>query len=322
MNIWQSKKHENKIPLNLPLVIPLCPHFTKGGMGGLLFVLLVFIFACLPFPSYAASLNIPEKLVYDLTWTGIKAGTASLELISDEDKIKIISTACSAKLISVFYKVDDRVESTLIKNEKNPPKSPPSPFWKRDNPTESSHPPFWKRKNPPIPPLLKGGEGGLSGESLFVGKPLNYRLRIREGKHSKDKEVIFDPDNSRATYIDHLKNVKKEFDVPEFSFDPLSGFYYLRTLRLEVGKPVYVTIFDSKKVWNVEVQVLRREKITLPIGVFNTIVIKPLMKSEGIFYREGDIIIWLTDDMKRIPVMVQTKVKIGHITATLVRVNY
>jgi hypothetical protein len=51
-------------------------------------------------------------------------------------------------------------------------------------------------------------------------------------------------------------------------------------------------------------------------------VIKPLMKSEGIFYRKGDIIIWLTDDMKRIPVMVQTKVKIGHITATLVRVNY
>jgi len=258
--------------------------------------------------SYAASLNIPEKLVYDLTWAGIKAGTASLELINDEDKIKIISTACSAKVISVFYKVDDRVESTLVKNENNPPKFPHSPLWKRDNPPKS--------------PFIKGGEGGLSGESLFIGKPENYRLRIREGKHRKDKEVIFNPNNSKATYIDHLKNERKNFDVPDFVFDPLSGFYYLRTLRLEVGKPVYVTIFDSKKVWNVEVQVLRREKITLPIGAFDTIVIKPLMKSEGIFYRKGDIIIWLTDDMKRIPVMVQTKVKIGHITATLVRVNY
>jgi len=108
------------------------------------------------------------------------------------------------------------------------------------------------------------------------------------------------------------------FDVPDFVFDPISGFYYLRTLRLEVGKSVYVTVFDSKKVWNVEVQVLRREKITLPIGAFDTIVIKPLMKSEGIFYRKGDIIIWLTDDIKRIPVMVQTKVKIGSIVATLV----
>ncbi len=258
--------------------------------------------------SYTASLNIPEKLVYDLTWAGIKAGTASLELINDEDKIKIISNACSAKVISVFYKVDDRVESTLVKNENNPPESPHSPLWKRDNPPKS--------------PFIKGGEGGLSGKSLFIGKPLNYRLRIREGKHRKDKEVIFNPNNSKATYIDHLENERKNFDVPDFVFDPLAGFYYLRTLRLEVGKPVYVTIFDSNKVWNVEVQVLRREKITLPIGVFDTIVIKPLMKSEGIFYRKGDIIIWLTDDMKRIPVMVQTKVKIGHITATLVRVNY
>jgi len=258
--------------------------------------------------SYAASLNISEKLVYDLTWAGIKAGTASLELINDEDKIKIISTACSAKVISVFYKVDDRVESTLAKNENNPPESPHSPLWKRDNPPKS--------------PFSKGGKGGFSGESLFIGKPANYRLKLREGKHRKDKEVIFDPNNSKATYIDHLKNERKNFDVPDFVFDPLSGFYYLRTLRLEVGKSVYVTIFDSKKVWNVEVQVLRREKITLPIGAFDTIVIKPLMKSEGIFYRKGDIIIWLTDDMKRIPVMVQTKVKIGHITATLVRVNY
>jgi hypothetical protein len=309
MNIWHSKKHENIISLNPPLVIPLCPPFTKrGGKGGLLFVLLVFIFAYLPLPSHAASFNIPEKLVYDLTWAGIKAGTASLELINDGDKIKIISTARSAKFISVFYKVDDRVESTLIKNENNPPESPRSSLWKRGN--------------PPIPPLVKGGEGGFSGESLFIGKPANYRLRIREGKHRKDKEVIFDPNNSKAIYIDHLENERKEFDVPDFVFDPLSGFYYIRALRLEVGKPVYVTIFDSKKVWNVEVQVLRREKITLPIGTFDTIVIKPLMKSEGIFYRKGDITIWLTDDMKRIPVMVETKVKIGHITVTLVQGNY
>jgi hypothetical protein len=280
--------------------------FARLAMTWFAFCILNFTFFAAI--SYAASLNIPEKLVYDLTWSGIKAGTASLELINDKDKIKIISTACSAKVISVFYKVDDRVESTLVKNEKNPQESPRSPLWKRDNPPKS--------------PFIKGGEVGLSGESLFIGNPLNYRLRIREGKHRKDKEVIFNPNNSKATYIDHLKNEKKIFDVPDFVFDPLAGFYYLRTLRLEVGKSVYVTIFDSKKVWNVEVQVLRREKITLPIGAFDTLVIKPLMKSEGIFYRKGDIIIWLTDDMKRIPVMVQTKVKIGHITATLVRVNY
>jgi hypothetical protein len=258
---------------------------NKGSSGGIFMniwhlnkhvILLVFIFTFLPLPSYAASSNVPEKFIYDLTWTGIKAGTASLELINNGDKIKIISTAQSAKWVSVFYTVDDRVESILI-------------------------------KTPSLP---------------LTGQPANYRLKIREGRHRKDKEVIFNLSNSKAVYINHLENEKKEFDVPAFVFDPISSFYYLRTLRLVVGKSVYVTIFDSKKVWNVEVQVLRREKVTLPIGTFDTIVIKPLMKSEGIFYRKGDIYIWLTDDIKHIPVKLQTKVAVGNITATLIQGNY
>jgi hypothetical protein len=229
----------------------------------------------LPLPSPAAPFHVPEKLIYDLTWTGIKAGTASLEILNNGDKIKIISTAQSAKWVSVFYKVDDRVESSLIKNE-------PS----------------------------------------LIGQPFNYRLKIREGRHRRDKEVIFDSNNNKAIYIDHLGKEKKEFDVPASIFDPISSFYYIRTLNLMVGAPVYVTIFDSKKIWNVEVKVLRKEKVTLLIGTFDTIVIKPLMKSEGIFNRKGDILIWLTDDKKRIPVKLETKVVIGSVVATLVGGNY
>lgn len=240
------------------------------------FIFLTFTFEFFMHSPTAEPFNIPEKFEYDITWTGIKAGTSTLEITDTGNNIKIISTARSAKWVSVFYTVDDMVESTLIKN--------PS--------------------------------------QLFAGHPVNYRLKIREGRHRRDKEVIFKHNTGKALYIDHLNNEKQEFDVPFFIFDPLSSFYYLRTLNLVVGKPVYVTIFDSKKVWNVEVQVLRKEKVTLSTGTVDTVVIKPLMKSEGIFYRKGDITIWLTDDMKRIPVMVQTKVKIGHITATLVGGSY
>jgi hypothetical protein len=226
--------------------------------------------------SHAFSFNVPEMLIYDLTWAGIKAGTASLEVVDDGDKMRIISIARSATWLSVFYTVDDRVESILF-----------------------------KKTSPPL-----------------FGQPLNYRLKIREGRHRRDKEVIFDLDNGKAIYLDHLENEKKEFDMPIVVFDPISSFYYLRNHKLVVGESVHVTIFDSKKIWNVEVQVLRREKVTLPIGTFDTIVIKPLMKSEGIFYRKGEIFIWLTDDMKRIPVKMQTKVAVGYITATLVRGSY
>jgi hypothetical protein len=245
---------------------------NKRDLGWTALLLLFLLFSS----ARALAFTIPEKFIFDLTWTGVKAGTATLEMVSDEGRTKIISRARSADWVSVFYTVDDRIES-LLKNE----------------PTMS-----------------------------LISLPENYRVRLREGKHRRDKELIFDHAKKQVTFIDHLGTEKKTFQIDEKTFDPLTSFYYIRTVKLDVGRSVYVDIFDSKKVWNVEVQVLRREKIRTQLGNFDTVVIKPLMKSEGIFNRKGDIYIWLTDDLKRIPVKVQTKVVIGSVTATLVGGTY
>lgn len=238
----------------------------------------IFLFVCFFFHSAisGSAFNIPEKFVYDLTWMGIKAGTATLEIVDNNGGLKIISTAQSAPWVSLFYTVDDRIVSTLFKNE----------------------------------------------SFSVIGQPKSYRVKIREGRHRRDKEVVFDYGQKKATYFDYLQKKEKTFDIPPVVFDPLAGFYYLRTLDLAVGKPASVTIFDSKKVWNVEVEILRRETIKLPQGPLNTIVVKPVMKSEGIFFSKGDIFIWLTDDMNHIPVQVETKVAVGYVKATLVEGIY
>ncbi len=219
---------------------------------------------------FADSFRIPEKFVYDLTWTGIKAGTATLGITKEGEKYKIVSTARSADWVSVFYTVEDIAESLIAK----------------------------------------------TGTKEWA-TPLNYRLKTREGKHRKNKEVIFNVNQKKATYIDHLTNEKKDYEIPEYIYDPVSSFYYVRTLPLTIGESVYVKIFDSKKVWDVEVKVLKKEKLILPAGTFDTILIKPLLKSEGIFSRKGDIFIWITDDTKRLPVKMQTQVAVGSIVATL-----
>lgn len=248
--------------------------FKKSIVFSFLFCFIIFEFFM--HTTDAAPFQVPEILNYDLTWAGIKAGEASLEIRENADGTKITSTAKSAKWVSVFYTVNDIVESRLLKDQ----------------------------------------------NSRVVGLPMNYRLNIREGRHRKNKEVIFDHRNAKIIYIDYLDNERKEFDLASPVFDPISSFYYLRTLNLEVGKSVYVTIFDSKKIWNVEVQVLKKEKIEVPAGQFNTILVKPLMKSEGIFNRKGEIYIWLTDDEKRVPVMLKTKIKIGSVNASLVGGSY
>jgi len=149
------------------------------------------------------------------------------------------------------------------------------------------------------------------------GHSLSYRLKTREGRRRKDKEVIFDHAMHKVFYRDNRKGISKEMDLDGEVFDPLGGFFSVRTMRLEVGTPVSVKIFDSKRLWEVEVDVLREETISVPAGRFETIVIKPGLKSEGLFRRKGDIFIWLTRDARRIPVRLQTEAPIGHITAEL-----
>ena len=220
----------------------------------------------------AFALNIPEKLVFDLTWTGIKAGTATQEIIEEENTIRVVSTARSADWISVFFPVEDTVESVLTKV--------PSPS---------------------------------------IGVPKHYRMKTREGSRRKDREINFDHEKLKAVYIDHMDGGKRtEVTISGNTYDAYSCFYYVRTLPLEVGKSVYVSILDYDLVLNVEVQVLKKEKLDTILGKINTILIKPLIKSEGIFERQGPIFIWLTDDARRIPVKMKTKVKIGSVTATLV----
>ena len=43
----------------------------------------------------------------------------------------------------------------------------------------------------------------------------------------------------------------------------------------------------------------------------SAMLVKPILKSEGLFQNKGDISIWLTDDEAKTPVRVETEVSIG-----------
>lgn len=212
-----------------------------------------------------------ERLIYDLSWTGIKAGSAVQEYTEEKDSVRIVSTARSADWISVFFPVEDRVVSILSKGT-------PSQF----------------------------------------GLPRNFRMTISEGNHRRDREIIFNHGKKQALFIDHRSGEKAEVAIGADTYDTYSSFYYVRRMALVPGKSVYISILDNKELYDIEIQVLKKERLKTVLGEVNTILIKPLIKTEGIFNRKGAIYIWLTDDARRIPVLMKTKVAIGSITATLV----
>jgi hypothetical protein len=156
-------------------------------------------------------------------------------------------------------------------------------------------------------------------ESLIRdGRAINFRIKQREGRYRSDKETIFDIGNRKVIYFDYLKSRKKEHSIDGTIWDVISGFYYLRTQPFVIGKIIYIDVFDSDKFLKTEVAVLRKEKIKISVcGEVSTVVVKPDLKSEGLFHRKGDIFIWLTDDERRIPVRIETKVPIGKVVAEL-----
>lgn len=163
-------------------------------------------------------------------------------------------------------------------------------------------------------PVKDTVESEVDADELYS---LSFAVRESHGKKKRLREMSFDQKNNRVKVI--VNNGTPETSaVPERVQDALSSLYYVRTRQdFSTENPVIVDVYDSGKAWSVEIHTLGREKITTPAGEFNTIKIKTYPKYEGVFMHKGEIFIWLTDDARRIPVLMKSMISIGSVVATL-----
>jgi hypothetical protein len=149
----------------------------------------------------------------------------------------------------------------------------------------------------------------VDADSLFSRY---FNKHLREGDYKKDEEVHFDHVRGKALYSHN-----REYDIVYGVQDVLSSFYYVRTLDLEVGRDIYLAAHSSKKTYEMRVIVHRREAVKTDLGEFDCFVVQPIMVGEGLFKHEGDLVIYITADERRIPVLMKTKLPVGSIKATL-----
>lgn len=163
-------------------------------------------------------------------------------------------------------------------------------------------------------PVRETVESTVDPDGLYS---LSFKLQESQGKKKRRREMIFDHKNK--TVIASLNDDRPEtFSVADRVQDALSALYYIRTSQsFDTAKPIVVNVFDSGKTWAVEVYTLGKEKIKTPAGEFNTIKVKTYPKYEGVFMNKGEIFIWLTDDARKIPVLMKSIITIGSIVTTL-----
>jgi hypothetical protein len=144
--------------------------------------------------------------------------------------------------------------------------------------------------------------------------PLRFEQHIREGSFRRDFIADFDQVNHVA------RTTEGEFPIPPYVHDIMSAFYFARTIdfsAMKTGELVVLQNFYKDKSYELGVKLLGRQELEVAAGTFNTVVVEPLVKEGGLFKSEGRIVIWLTDDERKIPIRVNTKVVIGSIDTEL-----
>jgi len=99
--------------------------------------------------------------------------------------------------------------------------------------------------------------------------------------------------------------------------DDGSFFQFVRTLPLDVGAEYSFNRYFRPDRNPVVIQVLRRERVRVPAGTFDAVVLRPIIKSRGVFSEDGQAEVWLTDDDRRIMVQMKTRLSFGSITLQL-----
>jgi len=157
-------------------------------------------------------------------------------------------------------------------------------------------------------------------------RSLGYEKNLSEGKYRVQETVRYDYIENRF-YRDKErldKNSHKEQDgpIPSAVFDILSSFYYIRSLPLEVGKAVTIDVHSGSTTYPLVVGVTKRAVAKTKAGKFDCFVLEPALREPGIFIHKGKKLeIWVTADERRMPVMMRCDIKIGTITAELVKAN-
>ncbi|HSF29602.1 MAG TPA: DUF3108 domain-containing protein [Candidatus Tectomicrobia bacterium] len=161
------------------------------------------------------------------------------------------------------------------------------------------------------------GETFVDARELY---PWHFQLDQREGSRVIQRTVAFDQRRGIAIYTKNQES-PQEVQVPVGVHDSLSSFYRLRTLPLRVGHSMHLKTFSNGKTYDVEVQILRREKVEAYWGAVEALVVRPLMRFQEILRQKGEVLIWVTDDDRRLPVRMTTAIKVGSIEATLIDVK-
>lgn len=156
------------------------------------------------------------------------------------------------------------------------------------------------------------------------GRVLKTTKNDVQKERVRDSVADFDWNEMRVTFVEtDPKNPTRPprriaSKIENGTFDLTSGMYFLRTQPMSVGKQYELKISDSGLVYDVPVYITAREQQKTIFGKIWCWRVEPVVFGTGrLIEQKGSMIIWFTDDERKIPVRSRINAEIGKVDIKL-----
>lgn len=141
-------------------------------------------------------------------------------------------------------------------------------------------------------------------------RALRFQKDQKEISYETHRIYDFFPEEGRWTGV---INETKHEDGPLSSDTPLddiSFIYFIRSLPLNVGDRYVLNDYFKEDGNPVVIEVLRKETVRVPAGQFQTVVVKPIIKTDGLFGEGGQAELYFTDDSLHLLVQLKARMPV------------
>lgn len=136
--------------------------------------------------------------------------------------------------------------------------------------------------------------------------------RIREAGYESDRNYEILPEEGVwiRTDLDE-EHEDSDGELPTaFPLDDISFVYFVRTLDLTPGKEYRFDRYFKEDGNPVVVRVVGRDRVEVPAGTFETVVVRPIIQTDGLFGEGGEAELHFTDDENHYLVYMRVKMPV------------
>ena len=135
--------------------------------------------------------------------------------------------------------------------------------------------------------------------------------KMNEGGKKKFFKSIINYDSLLA-----ISN-NKTISIPGKILDPFGSIYYLRKKDINISDIFEFNTYDNDKIKKVSVVAKKIESVSTDAGNYECIVIEPYSKEGKLLRNKGSMKIWLSNNIKKIPVKIENQTSAGKMIMTL-----